>query len=128
MEIEIVRPEEIEKRSFAIISEELKAQGITLPEDQEAVTKRCIHTSADFDYARNLTFSEGAVEKAKEAIRHGASIVTDTQMAPVRQSIKGYWSNTADKYTASCRIQMWQKERRGPVLPGPSPAWRRPVP
>lgn len=81
MEIEIVRPEEIEKRSFSIISEELKAQGITLPEDQEAVTKRCIHTSADFDYARNLTFSEGAVEKAKEAIRHGASIVTDTQMA-----------------------------------------------
>ena len=81
MEIEIVRPEEIEKRSFAIISEELKAQGMTLPEDQEAVTKRCIHTSADFDYARNLTFSEGAVEKAKEAIRHGASIVTDTQMA-----------------------------------------------
>lgn len=81
MEIEIVRPEEIEKRSFAIISEELKAQGITLPEDQEAVTKRCIHTSADFDYARNLVFSKGAVEKAKEAIRHGASIVTDTQMA-----------------------------------------------
>ena len=81
MEIEIVRPEEIEKRSFSIISEELKAQGITLPEDQEAVTKRCIHTSADFDYARNLTFSEGAVEKAKEAIRHGASLVTDTQMA-----------------------------------------------
>ena len=81
MEIEIVRPEEIEKRSFAIISEELKVQGMTLPEDQEAVTKRCIHTSADFDYARNLTFSEGAVEKAKEAIRHGASIVTDTQMA-----------------------------------------------
>lgn len=81
MEIEIVRPEEIEKRSFAIISEELKVQGMTLPEDQEAVTKRCIHTSADFDYARNLVFSEGAVEKAKEAIRHGASIVTDTQMA-----------------------------------------------
>ena len=45
------------------------------------MTKRCIHTSADFDYARNLMFSEGAVEKAKEAIRHGASIVTDTQMA-----------------------------------------------
>ena len=63
MEIEIVRPEEIEKRSFAIISEELKAQGITLPEDQEAVTKRCIHTSADFDYARNLTFSEGQLKK-----------------------------------------------------------------
>lgn len=81
MEIEIVRPEEIEKRSFAIISEELKAKGITLPEEQEAVTKRCIHTSADFDYARNLVFSKDAVEKAKKAIREGASIVTDTQMA-----------------------------------------------
>ncbi len=81
MKIEIVRPEEIEKKSFAIISDELKAQGITLPKDQEAVTKRCIHTSADFDYARNLVYSEDAVKKAKEAIRNGASIVTDTQMA-----------------------------------------------
>ena len=45
------------------------------------IVKRCIHTSADFDYAENLCFSEGAVEKAREAIRNGVSIVTDTQMA-----------------------------------------------
>ena len=51
-----------------------------LPEIQAPITKRCIHTSADFDYAKNLVYSEHAVEKALEAIRGGASIVTDTQI------------------------------------------------
>ena len=46
----------------------------------ELIVKRCIHTSADFDYAENLVFSEGAVEHAMDAIRRGTPIVTDTQM------------------------------------------------
>ena len=72
-------PAEIEKRSFEIITEEL---GDTpLIPGTELIVKRCIHTSADFDYAKNLCFSEGAVERALEAIRNGACIVTDTQMA-----------------------------------------------
>ena len=79
-EIEKVLPSEIEKRSFEIITEELEQEGIVLPEIQAPITKRCIHTSADFDYAKNLVYSEHAVEKALEAIRGGASIVTDTQM------------------------------------------------
>jgi len=79
IELEQVSPHEIEKRSFEIITEELN--GRTFPEDQELVVKRCIHTSADFDYADNLCFSEHAVEKGIEAIREGACIVTDTQMA-----------------------------------------------
>ena len=33
-EIEFVAPAEIEKRSFAIISEELKERGIVLPEEE----------------------------------------------------------------------------------------------
>ena len=78
IEIENVLPTEIEKRSFEIITEEL---GDTpLIPGTELVVKRCIHTSADFDYAKNLVYSEHAVEKALEAIRGGASIVTDTQM------------------------------------------------
>lgn len=80
IEIENVLPTEIEKRSFEIITEELEQEGIVLPEIQASITKRCIHTSADFDYAKNLVYSEHAVEKALEAIRGGASIVTDTQM------------------------------------------------
>ena len=79
VELENVKPMEIEKRSFEIITEEL---GDTpLIPGTELIVKRCIHTSADFDYAKNLCFSEDAVERALEAIRNGACIVTDTQMA-----------------------------------------------
>lgn len=79
VELENVKPMEIEKRSFEIITEEL---GDTpLVPGTELVVKRCIHTSADFDYAENLCFSENVIEKAIEAIKNGACIVTDTQMA-----------------------------------------------
>ncbi len=77
--LENVLPGEIEKRSFEIISSELKP--MTFGPKEELVVKRCIHTSADFDYADNLCFSENAVLKAMEAIKNGACIVTDTQMA-----------------------------------------------
>lgn len=79
VELENVKPMDIEKRSFEIIAEELG--DVELTPGTELVVKRCIHTSADFDYARNLCFSEHAVEKAIEAIKNGACIVTDTQMA-----------------------------------------------
>lgn len=78
IELEQVLPKDIERRSFEIITEEL---GDTqLIPGTEPIVKRCIHTSADFDYAKNLIFSKGAVQKALDAIRQGASIVTDTQM------------------------------------------------
>lgn len=77
--IRIVKPDEIEKKSMEIIMSELG--GRTWPEEEFAVVRRCIHTSADFDYADNLVFSEYAVRKAKEAVMAGASIVTDTSMA-----------------------------------------------
>ena len=81
IQLENVKPMEIEKRSFEIIGQELKEQGKILQPDTELIVKRCIHTSADFDYADNLLFSPGAVEQALAAIREGADIVTDTQMA-----------------------------------------------
>ncbi|MBQ8190134.1 MAG: precorrin-8X methylmutase [Lachnospiraceae bacterium] len=79
--IERLLPEEIEKRSFEIISEEFKQRGIVLPTEQEMITKRVIHTSADFDYAYTMTYSENAVSIAKELLKNGADIVTDTNMA-----------------------------------------------
>ena len=79
--IEYVLPEEIEKRSFEIIAAELAERGITLPAEQDPVTRRVIHTSADFDYADNLCFSENAAMLGVEALRRGAVIVTDTRMA-----------------------------------------------
>ena len=77
-ELEQVLPQEIEKRSFEIITEELG--DFVLTPGTEPIVKRCIHTSADFDYAKNLVFSDNAVQKAMDAIRDGARIITDTQM------------------------------------------------
>ncbi len=79
--IEFVLPGEIEKRSFEIIGQELLEMGIEIPKDQEPITKRVIHTSADFDYAATMCYSQGAIEKAKALIKAGADIVTDTNMA-----------------------------------------------
>ena len=76
--LENVKPKEIETRSFEIITEELGEKKL-IP-GTELIVKRCIHTSADFEYADSLCFSEGAVEKAVDAIKNGACIVTDTQM------------------------------------------------
>ena len=75
------RPGEIERGSMAIIAAELRERGIMLPPENAAVVMRCIHASADFDYAENLRFTPGAVEAAVEALRRGAEIVTDTNMA-----------------------------------------------
>lgn len=79
MKLEYVLPSEIEKRSFEIIESELG--NIVIPEEVKPVVIRCIHTTADFDYAKNLYFSENAVGKALEALKNGATIITDTNMA-----------------------------------------------
>ena len=79
VELENVKPMDIEKRSFEIITEELGDK--KLVPGTELIVKRCIHTSADFDYAENLCFSENAVEKAIAAIKDGDCIVTATHMA-----------------------------------------------
>lgn len=79
IQLQQVLPQEIEKRSFEIITEELG--NVELDPLQAPIIKRAIHTSADFDYLKNLTFSELAVEQFHTAIKNGACIVTDTQMA-----------------------------------------------
>ena len=73
MKLEEYAPGEIEKRSFAIIEEEL---GRELDPVQKPIIKRVIHTTADFSYADTLFFSEGAVEEGLNALRSGVSIVT----------------------------------------------------
>ena len=79
IELQRVAPAEIEARSMEIIQSELGER--TFPAEVLPVVKRVIHTTADFDYADNLIFSPGAVEKGVAAIKAGCTIVTDTQMA-----------------------------------------------
>jgi precorrin-8X/cobalt-precorrin-8 methylmutase len=77
--IKFVEPQNIEKRSFEIIQEELG--DLKLDSEKEPIIKRVIHTTADFDYLYNLMFSKDAVKRAKSALRNGATIITDTNMA-----------------------------------------------
>lgn len=79
MHLEHVLPADIEKRSFEIIGEELGS--IHIDPEKLPIVKRVIHTSADFEYARTLRFSDGAVEAALNALKAGCTIVTDTNMA-----------------------------------------------
>ena len=81
-ELTYYAPSEIEKRSFEIITEELKGiPHAEWPENMALVVKRVIHTTADFSFAESLCFSEGVVEQAIAYMRQGASIITDTNMA-----------------------------------------------
>ena len=76
--LEHIRPADIEKRSFEIIRQEL---GRELDPETEPVILRVIHTTADFSFADTMFFSAGVMDRLRDAIRSGADIVTDTQMA-----------------------------------------------
>lgn len=77
--IEFVLPEDIEKRSFEIIEQELF--GREIDDKIKPVVMRVIHTTADFEYFDNLKFSENVIDKILELIREGVAFVTDTNMA-----------------------------------------------
>ena len=81
MSIKNILPSEIEKESFRIIRSELAERGREIPAEVEPTVVRVIHTTADFEYADTMRFSEGAIDKIKSALRSGAHIVTDTNMA-----------------------------------------------
>lgn len=78
---EEVLPGQIEARSFEIIGEELARRGICLKPEEEPVIKRAIHATADFDYASSLVFAPGGIDAGLKALKRGAAVVTDTNMA-----------------------------------------------
>ena len=67
--LKAIKPMDIEKCSFEIITRELGDR--LLDPENELVVKRVIHTTADFDYVENLRFSAHAVGKGLEALRDG---------------------------------------------------------
>ncbi len=108
---EIVKPMDIEKRSFEIITELLGDR--TLEPENELVIKRVIHTTADFDYVDNLSFSDHAVARGIEALRGGCDIVTDTQMARsgVNKSILGQLGGEAQCFMSDPDVAAEARER-----------------
>lgn len=110
--IKIVRPEEIEAKSFEMITEMLGDR--TFPPKQEGIIKRVIHTTADFDFADDLYFSDGVVEKAIEAIRSGSHVVTDTQMAAagIRKASLARYGGRVISYMADETVAAEAKARQ----------------
>ena len=74
-----MRPEEIEQASMRTIAAEMEPW--TGPSENLDVVKRVIHTTADFEFQKNLRFTPDAVGKARTALKNGATVVTDTMMA-----------------------------------------------
>ena len=73
MNLENVLPMDIEKRSFEIITEELGE--LKLDPDKESIIKRCIHTAADFDYARTMRFSDNVVANTLAIMKKAVSLL-----------------------------------------------------
>lgn len=76
-----IQPQEIEEKSFEIITEELGEHPFT-PE-QYPVVQRVIHASADFELGRSLQFHPDAIQAGIQAIRSGKIVVADVQMVQV---------------------------------------------
>lgn len=75
------QPMDIEKTSFSIIEKELIEKNIQLKERYAPIIKRAIHTTADFDYAHTLRFSNDVISIIIRSLQNGAQIITDTNMA-----------------------------------------------
>lgn len=111
--IEHVKPADIEKRSFEIITQELNQMGITVDEKYAHIVKRAIHTTADFDYANNLYFSENCLEKLNELILSGATIITDTNMglSGINKSELAKYGIKAECFMADADVAKEAKEK-----------------
>lgn len=81
-----VQPQEIEGRSFEMITEELGEHPFT--QEQYPIVQRVIHASADFELGRSLVFHPQAIQAGIHAIRSGKMVVADVQMVQVGISKK----------------------------------------
>ncbi len=113
MRVEHIAPMEIEAKSFEIITEECKERKIEIPEDVAFLVKRCIHTTADFEYAETIRFSEDAIPRMAKLIREGAHIVTDTNMAlsGINKRVLAEYGGKVHCFMADADVAAEAKER-----------------
>lgn len=97
----IRQPQQIESNSFAIISQiifESWPDYRFVDADQEAVIKRVIHTTADFDWLDILYFSPDVLRHIRDGILRGCTLYTDTTMA-----LSGINKTRLAQYGSECR-------------------------
>ncbi len=79
--MQIVKPIDIENKSFEIIKSEIPEEKLSkIPENMLNVVIRVIHATADFDFVDILQYSDDFYEKAINALKNGCNIVTDIKM------------------------------------------------
>lgn len=106
-----MKPHEIEYRSFEIIDAQAGPHGFTT--EQWAIVRRMIHTSADFDYIKDVRIHPMAVAAGIKAIRSGGTIFTDTNMARTgirEKEIAGYGASV-QCLMASARVSQVAAEK-----------------
>lgn len=107
----ITIPQDIEKRSFELISEGMKRKDFT--EEELKVVMRMIHTTGDFDYENIAVIKKDAISVGIEAIKKGARIVTDTKMgfSGINKTALDKSECTLDCYIGDPRVFEISKER-----------------
>lgn len=75
----IKNPMAIENKSMDIIDEVMGDTNFN--EEEMTIAKRMIHTTGDFEYRKIIIFKNDFIDVAKEEIKKGVKIYTDTQMA-----------------------------------------------
>ena len=91
---------------------------------EKKVLERLVHTSGDFSVQNLLEISEGACEKGLQAIKNGAPILTDTDMAAA--AIKSMAENTKRNkvFTASRWFQENNQIKLTKTAYGISEGWK----
>lgn len=84
VELQKIKPLEIEAESFRIIEREFfQRTGKRVEEydaDQFSIIRRVIHATADFSFCDSLMFNAGCIDAGLDAIRRGKNILLDVNM------------------------------------------------
>ena len=113
----IQQPQAIEAKSFVIIGEIIASER---PEYrfagplQEAIIKRVIHTTADFDWLDTLWFSPEVLARITTAIRQGCTLYTDTTMAlsGINKTRLGQYGAAIQCYISDPRVVALAREQQ----------------
>lgn len=98
IKLEHIEPKDIERHSMVLIQQELDRRHIRLDAVEAPIVKRCIHTSADFDYAENLVFSANAVDRMRTSLRAG---IAESSSADASTGARVCCSSLADASTGT---------------------------
>jgi len=80
----------IMEQSFAVIDQEISDHKFSTAE--YAIVRRVIHSTADFEFAQLVQFSQDAIASGITALQHRVPIITDVGM--VKQGVSGMVAKT----------------------------------